>query len=274
MPPDGDYSFTVPVELSVGAEAFALLVAVAAVAGFIDAIAGGGGLLTVPALLAAGVSPVQALATNKIQSTFGTATACFAYARGGHIDFRSMLLPAIGAFLGSLGGAFLVQRMEASLLAAIVPLLLIAMSAYFLLSPRMSDVDRHRRLQPPAYAFAAAAVGFYDGFFGPGAGSFYVLSLVTLLGLGLIRATAHTKLLNVSSNLAAVGAYALGGHLLWGLGLAMAAAAMVGSHFGSKTAIRFGSRVIRPLLVLISLALTVKLLTDPENPVARLIWSR
>jgi uncharacterized membrane protein YfcA len=259
------------VELS--PDIFALLVAVAAFAGFIDAIAGGGGLITVPALLAANVPPVQALATNKIQSTFGTATACFAFARGGHIDFRSMLLPVVGAFLGSAVGATVVQHVGSEALAAIVPLLLIAMALYFIFSPAMSDVDRHRRLEPPAYALAAAAVGFYDGFFGPGAGSVYQQSLVSLLGLGLVRATAHTKLLNVTSNIAAVTAMALGGQVLWVLGLAMAGAAMVGNHFGSKAAIRFGSRLIRPLLALMSVALTVKLLSDPENPVARMLWA-
>lgn len=257
----------------IAADAFILLVGVAALAGFIDAIAGGGGLLTVPALLAAGVPPVSALATNKVQSSFGTGSACLAYARRGLVDGREMVPAVIAAFLGSAAGAILVQRLDPSLLAAIVPLLLLGMAGYFLLAPRLGDEDRHRRLGPAAYAFAAAGIGFYDGFFGPGTGSFFVLSLVTLAGMGLIRATANTKLLNLSSNLAAVIALAAGGHVYWMLGLSMAAAAMVGGYFGSRVALRFGSRLIRPLLALISVALTVKLLLDPANPVARMLWS-
>jgi uncharacterized protein len=120
----------------------------------------------------------------------------------------------------------------------------------------------------------ALAIGFYDGFFGPGAGSFYAVSLISLLGLGLIRATAHTKVLNVMSNLGALLVLALGGHVLWGLGLAMAAGNIVGGRLGSMTAMRFGGRVIRPLLVVVSLALTARLLADPDNPLARLIWAR
>ncbi|MEO6379222.1 MAG: TSUP family transporter, partial [Caulobacteraceae bacterium] len=205
-------------------EVFVTLVAVAGLAGFVDAIAGGGGLLCVPALLAAGLPPVAVLATNKLQSTFGTATACFNFARKGHVDFRSMALPVAGAFLGSALGAVIVQRLDPSFLAGLVPILLIATAAYFLLSPKMSEVDRHQWMKPAAYTAIAFAIGFYDGFFGPGAGSFYTVSLIALMGMGLIRATAHTKLLNVTSNLAALITLAAGGHVIWTLGFCMAAA--------------------------------------------------
>jgi len=251
-----------------------MLVAVAGLAGFVDAIAGGGGLLCVPALLAAGLPPVAVLATNKLQSTFGTATACFNFARKGHVDFRSMALPVAGAFLGSALGALIVQRLDSSFLTGLVPILLIATAAYFLLSPKMSEVDQHRWLHPPAYAGVAFAIGFYDGFFGPGAGSFYTVSLIALMGMGLIRATAHTKLLNVTSNLAALIALAAGGHVIWTLGFCMAAANMTGGQLGSMAAMRFGARLIRPLLVVVSLALTAKLLADPANPIAKMIWAR
>jgi uncharacterized membrane protein YfcA len=253
------------------AAVFAALVAVAAAAGFVDAIAGGGGLLTVPALLAAGVPPVSVLATNKLQSSFGTAVACANYARKGHVDFRAMALPITATFAGSVAGALLVQRLGASLLAGIVPVLLIAMAGYFLLSPKLSEVDQHKLISVPAYSFVGAAIGFYDGFFGPGAGAFYMLSLITLLGLSLLRATGHTKLLNLTSNVAALLTLALGGHMLWILGGCMAAANMVGGQLGSMTAMKHGARIIKPLLVIVSLGMTVKLLADPANPLRRLI---
>jgi uncharacterized protein len=122
-------------------EVLAALIAVAAAAGFVDAIAGGGGLLTLPALLAAGAPPVSALGVNKLQSVFGTATACFTYARGGHVDFPMMAAPAFAAFAGSAAGAFLVQGLDTGFLAGLVPLLLIAIAAYFLFSPAMSEVE-------------------------------------------------------------------------------------------------------------------------------------
>lgn len=248
--------------MPLSAEIFLFLVSVALIAGFIDAIAGGGGLLSVPALLAVGIPPVAALATNKVQSSMGTATACFAYARNGHIDFRAMRLPVLLTFLGAAGGALVVQIIEPSVLAAVVPVLLIAMSLYFLLSPRLGDIDGKQRVGIAVFAFVVGAIGFYDGFFGPGAGSFYALSLVSLMGFGLVRATANTKLLNLTSNVAALLTMAVGGKMVWTLGLAMGGAAMIGGQLGSMAAMRFGGRLIRPLLVTISIALTVKLLAD------------
>jgi len=155
-----------------------------------------------------------------------------------------------------------VQLIEPSVLAAVVPVLLIAMSLYFLLSPRLGDIDGRQRVGIAAFAFVVGAIGFYDGFFGPGAGSFYALSLVSLMGFGLVRATANTKLLNLTSNVAALLTMAVGGKMIWTLGLAMGGAAMIGGQLGSMAAMRFGGRLIRPLLVTISIALTVKLLAD------------
>jgi uncharacterized membrane protein YfcA len=251
--------------------AFTSLVAVAGAAGFVDAIAGGGGLLTVPALLAAGVPPVSMLATNKLQSSFGTAVACANYARKGHVDFKAMAVPVAATFTGSVAGAVLVQRLGAGVLAGLVPVLLIAMAGYFLFSPKMSEVDQHKLISVRAYSIIGAAIGFYDGFFGPGAGAFYMLSLITLLGLGLIRATGHTKLLNLTSNVAALITLSFGGHMLWMLGGCMAVANMAGGQLGSMTAMKHGSRIIKPLLVIVSLGMTVKLLSDPANPLRKLI---
>jgi len=244
----------------------ALLMAVAFLAAMIDAMAGGGGLITIPALLAAGIPPVAALATNKLQSSFGTCGTVFAFARRGHIDFRRFAIPTLASFVGSALGAFLVTRIDSGFLAVLLPVLLIAMVLYFLLSPRMSDEDRHSRLGPLALLAVALVIGGYDGFFGPGTGSFFTTALVALFGFGLIRAVAHTKLLNLASNLAALIVFVAGGHVLWLTGLAMGAASIAGGQVGAHVAIRFGARIARPLLILMSLALTAKLLTDPDNP--------
>ena len=239
---------------------YAALTAVAFVTGFIDAIAGGGGLIMMPALLSAGVPPVNALATNKLQSMFGTATACFNYARKGLVDWRANLLTVILVFAGASVGVIAVQAIDTKALSLIIPLLLMAVALYVLFSPRMSDDDAHQRISARGYAPVGAAIGAYDGFFGPGAGSFYTASLVGLRGLGLTRATALTKLFNVTSNVASVILFAVGGQMFWPLGLCMAAGAMLGGWIGSHTAMRFGAQIIRPLLVILSLGLTGRLL--------------
>lgn len=247
----------------------AFLVTMALLAGTIDAMAGGGGLISLPALMAAGIPPVSAIATNKLASACGTGSALFTYARAGHVDFRRFALPACGAFAGAAAGATTLQFMNPSFLTALVPVLLILMGLYFLLAPRMSEADRHARIGPAGLTLIVTGIGFYDGFFGPGTGSFFTTVLVALAGLGLVRAIGNTKFLNLSTNLAGLLAMIAGGKLLWGLGIAMALANMAGNQIGARLAIRYGGRGVRPLLVLLSAALTVKLLADPANPIWR-----
>lgn len=154
----------------------------------------------------------------------------------------------------------LVQAIDTKVLGLVIPLLLIAVSIYVVLSPRRTDEDAHHRVSEHGYAPVGGVIGFYDGFFGPGAGTFFTTSLVALRGYGLTRATGLTKLLNLTSNVASVLFFALGGKMLWLLGLCMAIGAMTGGWLGSHSAIRFGARLIRPLLVIISLSLTARLL--------------
>ncbi len=247
-------------------EIIGLLCAVAFLAGLIDALAGGGGLLTIPALMAAGIPPVSALATNKLQSTFGTGGAFIAFARKGHIDFRRFAWPALAALIGAGFGAFAVQQVNPSFLAGFVPVLLIAMGIYFLVAPKMSDMDRHSRLGIAGLTIIAGVIGLYDGFFGPGTGSFLTTALVALGGLGLVRAIAHAKFLNFCTNFAGLTVMIVGGKVIWVLGFSMAAASIIGNQVGAHLAMRFGGRGVRPLLVLMSFALTIKLLSDPANP--------
>ncbi len=243
-----------------GPETYAILTVVAFIAGFIDAIAGGGGLLTVPAMLSAGVPPIATLATNKLQSSFSSGTATFSFSRKGMIDWRGSWPQVVVILILSAGGAVVVKSIKADALNLVVPVLLIAVAAYVLLSPRMTDEDAHQRIGKAGYLPVGGAIGFYDGFFGPGTGSFFATSLVSLRGYGLIRATAHTKAFNFASNLGSLVVFLVGGNALILLGLCMAIGSASGAWTGSHTAMRFGARVIRPLLVTISLALTAKLL--------------
>ncbi len=239
---------------------YAALTATAVLTGFVDAIAGGGGLIMMPALLFAGVPPINALATNKLQSMFGTATACANYSRQGLVDWRDHKGTIALVFAGASGGVIAVQAIDPGALRLIIPLLLIAVALYVIASPRMTDDDAHQRISARGYGPVAALIGAYDGFFGPGTGSFFTATLVGLRGAGLTRATALTKVFNLTSNVASVLFFALGGKMLWLLGLSMAGGAMIGGYLGSHTAIRFGARIIRPLLVTLSLGLTARLL--------------
>lgn len=254
-----------------GPEVVALLCVAALAAGFVDAIAGGGGLITVPALLAAGIDPVSAIATNKVQGSIGTASATWTFWRAGRIDLEVIKVPLVMALVGAVAGALAVMVVDTRWLLLLLPVMLVAIALYFLLGPKVGEQERHARLGSVGYGLVAGGIGFYDGFFGPGAGSFYTLSLVTLLGMGLVRATAHTKVLNLTSNVVSVVVLGMGGHVLWALGAAMAVGQFIGGRLGSRAAMRWGPRLIRPLLVVISLAMTVKLLADPANPLRMMI---
>ena len=250
---------------------FAILAAAGFGAGFVDAIAGGGGLLTVPALFAAGISPILALGTNKLQSSVGTAMATWRYQRAGLIDWHGLVPALVLTVAGAALGAWLVQSIPVATVKLIVPFLMIAAIVYFLVSPRMTDADSHRRLSLAAYAPIAGVIAFYDGFFGPGTGSFLAVSLVALVGLGLSRATGHTKALNLTSNIVAGVLFIAAGKVLWAVALVMGITNIAGAWIGSHFALRHGARLIRPLLVLVSVGLTMKILLDPTNPLTRML---
>jgi len=253
--------------IDIGFDMIAALAAISFLAGFVDAIAGGGGLLTVPALLLAGLGPAEAIATNKVQGAVAAASATYTFGRKGMIEWRSAWIFSLIAFASGVAGALCVRFLPRSVLEALIPLLLIAIAFYFALSPKIKDADAQARMTALAFGLTApVAVGFYDGIFGPGAGSFYMLAFVTLLGYGVVRATAHTKLLNFASNLGSLLLYTAMGAVVWPLGLVMAGASFLGAQAGSRLALRLGSRIIRPLLVLVSSLMALRLLLDPANP--------
>jgi uncharacterized membrane protein YfcA len=238
-----------------------LLILAAFVAGFIDSIAGGGGLISVPALLLAGTSPVEALATNKLQGTFGSATAMIAYARAGHVRPQDQLgMAAISAGAGA-GGALVAHLIPAEVLRVIMPVVLIGVAAFFALKPGLTDDARVERMKPAVFAVTAVpAIAAYDGFFGPGTGSFFMMGFVLLAGYGVLKATAHTKMLNFSSNLGSLLVFVFSGATWWYVGLAMAVGQIAGASLGARVAMRVGARVIKPLLVCTSTAMALRLL--------------
>ena len=238
-----------------------MLVAAAFAAGFVDAIAGGGGLITVPALMLAGIPPAQALATNKVQGVFGAATAAISYARRGLVDPRRQGGAALIAFAAGLCGALLVTSLPTEALRYGLPVVLIGIAAFFALKPGLDDTDRAERMRPAVFnATLVPAIGFYDGLVGPGTGAFFMLGFVMLAGYGILKATAHTKLLNFASNLGGLVAFAAVGQPLWLIGLAMALAQIAGAALGARLAMRIGARVIKPLLVATSTLLALRLI--------------
>lgn len=243
-----------------------LLFFVAMLAAFIDSIAGGGGLLTVPALLTLGLSPSQALATNKLQSIGGSFSASLYFVRRKAVNLREQRLNIAMAFIGSVSGAVMIQHVQPGLLRQVLPLLMISIGLYFLLMPKMGEEDRHRRLHGLPFALVAGGcVGFYDGFFGPGAGSFYALAFVTLCGYNLAKSTAHAKVLNFTSNLGGLLFFMFGGKVIWGTGLVMLLGAICGARLGARMVLSRGQTLIRPMVVIVSAVMSAKLLYDSHG---------
>ncbi|HEY5204601.1 MAG TPA: TSUP family transporter [Roseiarcus sp.] len=253
---------------------FATLLVLALVgfaSGFVDAIAGGGGLLTVPALVLAGLDPVAAVATNKLAGFFGTGSATLAFARAGKIE-ANMVPAALAAGIGAALGALALPYAPRALLSLALPFVLIAVALYFAFSPGLGEGQRRRRVSPMTYIWTLAPViGFYDGVFGPGAGSFYLIALVALVGLSLIPAMAAGRLSNLGSNTGSLIIYALAGHIVVPAGLAMGVGAFLGARLGAGSAIRAGAKLVRPLIVIVSCAMALRLIIAPEGPLA-FLW--
>ncbi len=241
----------------------ALLALTALVAGFVDSIAGGGGLLCVPALWLSGLDPISTLATNKLQGTFGTASATYAFWKMGELDPRKHIISILMCFIGAALGVAAVSYAPTDLLKKVMPPLLVVIALYFAFAPKMSDQSKKPRLPAAAFAFGIGPmIAFYDGIFGPGTGSFFMLALVSLFGLRLVEATGRTKLFNLTSNLAALLVFAMGGKIVWITGLVMGAGQLIGAQIGARLAIKNGAKIIRPLLVVVCLVMA-----------ARLMWS-
>lgn len=233
-----------------GLSLYIILFAVSLAAGFIDAMAGGGGLITLPALLAAGLPPQMALGTNKFQSSFGSFSASFHFIRKGHADWRTARTGIIFTFIGATAGAMLVSMLPAGILNKIIPFLLLIIIVYFIFSPDLGKLDEKPKI-PHMHFFMPAGIvlGFYDGFFGPGTGSFWAVALMMICGYNMVKATAYTKIMNFTSNIASLIVFLIKGQVVFKLGIVMAAGQFAGARLGSSMVIRKGNKIIRPVFI-------------------------
>ena len=236
-------------------------------AGLVDSIVGGGGLILLPALFATfpQAAPATLFGTNKSASIWGTAFATVQYSRRVQLPWRALLPAAAAGLLGSLVGAWAVTQVDPALFRKALPLLLTALLAYTL---ARKDLGREHapRYAGRAEALMASAiglvVGFYDGFFGPGTGSFLVFAWVRLLGYDFLNASASAKLINTATNFSALMLFTWQGHVWWHLALAMALANVVGSLIGTRLALRHGAGFVRRVFIFVVLALIVKTAWD------------
>jgi uncharacterized membrane protein YfcA len=229
----------------------------------VDAIAGGGGLLTLPALLAVGVPPHLALGTNKGQAVFGSGAALAGFARAGLVNGRLARVGFPLGLIGSAAGAALVMQMEPSLLRPVVLALLVLVAVVLAFRPALVEggVPRERGATAKVAALALL-IGAYDGFFGPGTGTFLIVGFVWLLGMPLARASANAKVINFASNLAALMLFSQRGAVLWPVAAPMAAAQFAGGFVGTKLAVRGGNVLVRRVVLGVVLALVVKIGLD------------
>lgn len=232
-------------------------------AGFVDSIAGGGGIITVPVLLASGMPPHIALATNKLQSSFGSFTASLNYIKKGLVKLEDVYWGIFFTFIGASLGTYSILLMDAEILRKIIPVMLVTIFLYTLFTPKLGSQDRHHVLKPKLFYFIfGIAIGFYDGFFGPGTGSFWTIAIVMLLGLNLKSATAQTKVMNFTSNIVSLSVFIIGGQVLWVVGILMGIGQMLGAFIGSTLVVKKDVKFIRVFFLCIVGITILKLIYD------------
>ena len=237
---------------------YIILFCVALIASAIDAIAGGGGLLVVPTMLLLGLNPLVTLGTNKLQSCFGTATSSYNYFKNRLLKEKNIKFLFLISFIGSFLGTLLVSQLSNEILNKIIPIFLIS-AAIFLILNKQINIESVYIISSFFIPFIFL-IGFYDGFFGPGTGTFFVLIFLIIKQRNLMEATSATKVLNFSSNFAAFLVFTYKGLVIWELGLIMAIAQILGAYIGSNLAITKGENFVRPVIVLISIILSIRIL--------------
>jgi uncharacterized membrane protein YfcA len=240
-----------------------LLFATGLAAGFVDSVAGGGGVITLPVLLSFGLGPKDALGTNKLQATFGSASAAAHYALAKTVSLKDCARSFIFTLTGAAIGAMAVQQVNPTFLRRAIPVLLILVAIYLLIKPRLGTEEVEPRISRFWFDLVfGLGLGFYDGFFGPGTGTFWAVAYVMGLGFSLTRATAYTKVMNFASNLSSLAFFLAGGHAYAVVGLTMGLGQLVGARIGARMVITRGTAFIRPVFLTVVLALTLKLLHD------------
>lgn len=253
--------------VSFGMDTYLFLGAAGFFAGFVDSIAGGGGLIALPALLSAGLPPHLALGTNKLQGSFGTFTATLNYMRNDLVELKKTIsgvaFTAAGAGIGTLA----VQHVPGDFLHFVIPFLLLAVFLYLVFSPELGAMDTNAKLTEPVfYGLGGVVLGFYDGFFGPGTGAFWMVGFVLLLGINLKKATAHTKVMNFTSNIVALVVFFKAGLVLVPVGIMMGMCQMLGAFAGSNLVVLKGTRFVRIFLLVVIAATIMKLMIATYFP--------
>ncbi len=240
-------------------EILALLFMVALIASTIDTLAGGGGLFTIPALLLAGLPPIMALGTNKFQAFVGTATASIMMIQKKQVDFKSVKLLALSAFVGSCVGTIFIQFIDVSVLNFIIPITLFFIGLYFLFLPNPKNMISEARISQKLYSSVIVPViGFYDGSFGPGTGSFFSLSAIALRGFDIIKATALAKILNFSTNIASCLLFLYYGKVVFSIGFVMMIGQVLGAYMGSHFLLKINPNHLRILVVIMCFLMLLK----------------
>ncbi|MEV7008425.1 TSUP family transporter [Streptosporangium sp. NPDC051022] len=246
-------------------EKIALLLSVAAIAGWIDAVVGGGGLLQVPVLLLMmpGMPVATALGTSKLAAIAGTSTAAITYARRTPINYRLGIPAACFACVAAGLGAYLAGIMPSQLFRPVIIAILVGVAIFLMVRPTFGMEHHEYVLQRRHYLVAifvvSGGIGFYDGFIGPGTGTFLILSFVALLGLDLVRSSALAKLVNTGTNISAITIFALNDHIMWLLGAGMAVMNIAGAWVGAGMTLKRGAKFARMVLFCIVLGLAIRL---------------
>ncbi len=240
-------------------EILALLFFAATIAGFLDTLAGGGGLITLPALIISGIPPLFALGTNKLQGTVGTATATFMMLRTRTIRWQDVKILMLSAFIGSSLGTIAIQVINTDILNFVIPAVLLIIAVYFLLSPQPVQEQSKPIITAKNYKKAIVPIiGWYDGMFGPGTGSFFALAGVSLRGQSLIHSTAVAKTLNFSTNISSLIIFLIVGKVAWTAGLIMMIGQFFGAWVGSMCLLKINPAYLRGVVVIMCLSMLCK----------------
>ena len=239
-------------------EILTFLFFVGVVAGFLDTLVGGGGLLAVPALLLSGIPPIYVLGTNKFQGSMGTGIATFLLFRKKKLDWNSVKSLMFASFIGSIVGGVIIQFVDTQFLSFVIPIVLVFIAIYFIVSPKPKSTVGNSKPNKKFELFAVPVVGFYDGMFGPGAGSFFAMTGVMLKKLEIIQATILAKPLNFASNIAGFIVFFSFGHIAFLIGILMMMGQMIGAFFGTHYLLKANPLIIRFLIVIISISMLIK----------------
>ena len=239
-------------------EILTFLFFVGVVAGFLDTLVGGGGLLAVPALLLSGIPPIYVLGTNKFQGSMGTGIASFLLFKKKKLDWNSVKNLMFASFIGSIVGGVIIQFVDTQFLSFVIPIVLVFIAIYFIIYPKPKSTVGNSKPNKKFELFAVPVVGFYDGMFGPGAGSFFAMTGVMLKKLEIIQATILAKPLNFASNIAGFIVFFSFGHIAFLIGLLMMIGQMIGAFFGTHYLLKANPLIIRLLIVIISISMLIK----------------